>query len=130
MKLEEAKPLVVARSWGMCEGCGRFGRHLDVHHRQPRQAGGVHGAAADVANDVRNMLALCRPGCHDETEHAETWKLTEQMGWRIPKWVTDPWDVPALIYTAQGRAWWKLTSEAGYQWCDRSIDHKISWASR
>lgn len=123
--LEQAKQLVRARCWGMCEGCGQFGHHLDVHHRQARQAGGVHGAAAEVANAVPNLLALCR-SCHDETEHHETWKLTEALGWRIPKHVAEPWSVPALIHTVQGRAWWRLTPEAGFDWIDWDLSHRLS----
>ena len=102
MDLERAKVQVKARSHGMCEGCGKFGKILQVHHRQARQMGGVSGEAADVANDVRNLLALCQ-ACHDETEHAETWDLAEQLGWRIPKWVPDPHPVPLVDQAAQVR---------------------------
>lgn len=125
--LDKVKPLVIARCHGRCEGCGRHGLVLQVHHRQARGMGGVAGAAADQANDVRNCLALC-VSCHNETEHAETWDLTERLGWRIPKWVPDPHDVPALIHTVNGKAWWKLTEDAGYQWMDLSEGHRISWA--
>lgn len=90
--------------------------------------GGVKGAAADEANDPRNMLALCRDSCHAETEHAETWDLTEQLGWRIPHWVPEPLIVPALIYTVNGRAWWQLTLDGGYLWHDLQLDHRIIWA--
>lgn len=118
--------LVRARSHGMCEGCGKFGLVLAVHHRQARGMGGVHRQGADIANDVRNALALCGPD-HDQTEHGETWDLTEAVGWRIPKWVPDPHAVPALIYTVNGRAWWQLTEDAGYRWMDLTVDHRITW---
>lgn len=88
--------------------------------------GGVAGEAAGQANDVRNLLALCQ-SCHDETEHAETWDLTERLGWRIPKWVPDPLVVPALIYTVNGHAWWQLTKEVGYRWMDWTADRRITW---
>lgn len=126
MDLEASKRLVRARSWGMCEGCGKFDRPLDVHHRQARQAGGVHGEAAEVANGVQNLLALCR-WCHDETEHHETWDLTVALGWRIPKYVTDPLVVPALIYTVNGYAWWRLTPDAGYTWIDWEVSRRLSY---
>jgi len=124
--LEAAKQLVRSRCYGMCEGCGRFGLPLDVHHRQARQIGGVHGEAHGIANDVRNQLALCR-GCHDETEHERTWDLTEQLGWRIPKWVRDPLAVPALIFTVNGHAWWRLTLEAGFDWIDWEVSRRLSY---
>jgi hypothetical protein len=126
--LEVSRALVRARSWGKCEGCGKFGLHLDPHHRQARGAGGVHGEAAAVANEVRNLLALCRT-CHDETEHAETWELTEAIGWRIPKYVTDPCKVPALIHTVNGYGWHTLTEDAGYRWIDSSPDQRISYVA-
>lgn len=126
MDLDKARKLVMARSWGKCEGCGVFGRLLDPHHRRARGAGGVHGAAAEIANDVRNLLALCRP-CHDETEHAQTWDLTETTGWRIPHFVDDPLVIPALIHTVNGYAWWYLTQDAGYRWIDSDPTQRISY---
>lgn len=127
--LERMKAQVKARSHGMCEGCGRFGLVLQVHHRQARQMGGVSGEEAETANSAGNLLALCM-SCHNETEHAETWDLTEQLGWRIPKWVPDPLVVPALIHTVNGYAWWILTKDAGYQWQDLPVAHRITWAHR
>jgi len=124
--LEQAQQIVRARCWGMCEGCGKFGLHLDVHHRQARQAGGVHGEAILVANAVPNLLALCR-SCHDETEHHETWDLTERIGWRIPKYVSDPSAVPALIHTVNGHAWWYLTQDGGFIWIDWEVSHRLNY---
>jgi hypothetical protein len=128
MDWETSKRLVLARSWGMCEGCGKFGKHLDPHHRQARGAGGVHGAAAEVANDVRNLLALCRPGCHDDTENANTWDLSEGLGWRIPHFVEDPLVIPALIHTVNGYAWWFLTDTNGYRWADSRPTRRLSFS--
>jgi hypothetical protein len=126
LDLEVSKRQVRARSWGMCEGCGKFGLHLDVHHRQARGSGGVHGEAAEIANSVQNLLALCR-WCHDETEHHETWDLTVAVGWRIPKYVDDPLVVPALIHTVNGYAWWRLTPEAGFIWTDWEVSRRLSY---
>lgn len=126
MKLEIAQGLVRARSWGKCEGCGLFGLRLDVHHRQARGMGGVHGEDAELANDVRNLLAMCRR-CHDETEHAETWELTQRIGWRIPGYVADAHAVPALLHTVNGYGWWTLTQDAGYRWVDWASDHRPSY---
>jgi hypothetical protein len=117
LDLEQAQQKVRARCWGMCEGCGKFGLRLDVHHRQARQMGGVSGDAEQIANAIPNFLALCR-SCHDETEHSETWELTERIGWRMPKYVLDPWSVPARLHTVNGYAWWQLTKDAGYRWID------------
>lgn len=126
MDLVQAQKLVRARCWGMCEGCGKFGLHLDVHHRQARGMGGVHGDAEQVTNGIPNQLALCR-SCHDETEHHETWGLTEEIGWRIPKFVEDPWSVPARIHTVQGFAWWKLTPDAGFTWIDWEVSRRLNY---
>jgi 5-methylcytosine-specific restriction protein A len=116
--------LAYARSHGRCEGCGKYGLRLDVHHRQARGMGGVHSVSAEIANDIRNVLALCRT-CHDETEHGETWRLTEEIGWRVPKYVADPRLVPALLHTVNGYAWWMLTEEAGYRWIDPENPPKV-----
>jgi hypothetical protein len=123
VKLEVARRLVVARSYGKCEGCGRFGFQLDVHHRQARGMGGVSGQDAEDANDVRNLLALCR-SCHDETENAATWRRCELLGWRLPAWVDNVHEVPARIHTVNGYAWWRLTNDAGYQWIDWELSHE------
>lgn len=81
--------------------------------------GGVHSVAAQDANDPRNLLCLCGR-CHDETEHAETWRLTEEIGWRVPKYVQRPYDVPALLRTVNytGQAWYLLDMDGGYTWID------------
>lgn len=125
MKLEDAVALVRARAWGHCEGCGLpiTGR-LDPHHRKARGSGGVHRDAAAVANDVRNLLAVCRV-CHDRTEHADTWAETEALGWRVPSW-RDSFATPALIHTANGYGWWHLTKEGGYLWADLDTTWRIT----
>lgn len=123
-ELEKAAALARARSWGHCEACGLTIRgRLDPHHRKARGSGGVHGAAAPVANDVRNLLAMCRV-CHDQTEHGETWAETEALGWRVPSW-RDPFRTPALLYTVNGYGWWLLTEDGGYRWVDRALGWRI-----
>lgn len=88
----------------------------------------MHGAAADTANDVRNILALCR-ACHDETEHGQTWDLTEAIGWRVPKFVVEPALVPALLHTVNGYAWHFLTLDVGYLWMDPANPTPVPQAS-
>lgn len=120
MDLERAQRIVRLRSNGRCEGCGTSGLFLAAHHRQARGMGGVHSVAAQDANDPRNLLALCPP-CHEETEHAETWRLTEEIGWRIPKWVDEPYAVPALLFTVNyhpGPDWYLLGQMGEYKWLD------------
>lgn len=114
MSLDKARRLCLARSHGICEGCGVMGLHLEAHHRDARGAGGVHGAAAEISNSVRNLLALCRV-CHDKTEQAQTWRECIALGWRI-EGGTDMLTTPALIHTANGFAWWLLTDDGGYEW--------------
>lgn len=121
MKLDVARAMGQARCYGMCEGCGRFVgiALLDPHHRQARGSGGVFRAAAEIANDVRNLLMFCRP-CHDKTEHESTWRSCVGLGWRIPKWVDDPLSVPAYLHTVNGTGWYRLTGDGGYEWINRN----------
>jgi len=112
---EVAKALASARSYGMCEGCGIPG-HLDPHHRMTRGSGGVHGLAASIANDVRNLLMLCRP-CHDRTLSDAAPCI--ELGWVIERRSgVDPREVPAYIFTVNGKGWWFLTENGGYRWAD------------
>lgn len=115
MSFEIAKALAQARSWGACEGCRAF-TALDPHHRMTRGSGGVHGAASDVSNDVRNLLMLCR-ACHDLT--LSDAGACAGVGWVIERRQRlDPREIPALIYTVNGFGWWHLTEEGGYRWAD------------
>ena len=81
MKFEIAKALAQSRSYGLCEGCRAF-TALDPHHRMTRGSGGVHGVAADVSNDPRNLLMLCR-SCHDQTLNAADECIA--IGWVIER---------------------------------------------
>src|SRR2546423_14667671 len=115
MKLEAAQALVRARCWGRCEGCGRFGV-VQVHHRQARGMGGVSGPAGELANDPRNLLALC-PACHDETEHSSTWTECERKGWRFrPGTPVAPLPAPAPVPTPQGHGPGPRPRTAGFPW--------------
>jgi hypothetical protein len=86
--------------------------------------GGVHRSAAVVANHPTNELALCAT-CHSFTEDAERWQDCVSTGLRIPHFVTDPADVPALIHTVNGYGWWRLTQDGGYLWADLPNDYRI-----
>jgi hypothetical protein len=131
MSFETAKKAALARSWGQCEGCGADkGMGLDPHHRMTRGMGGVQRAAADISNDPRNLLMLCR-GCHDRTLNNATACI--EVGWVIERRAgVDPREVPAKIHTVNGYGWWYLTEEGGYQWADElnldpghSLNYKI-----
>lgn len=119
MSFEQAKKIAIARSWGQCEGCGADkGMGLDPHHRMTRGMGGVHGMAADVSNDSRNLLMLCRI-CHDRTLSASTVAQCIADGWVIERRSgVDPREVPAKIYTVNGHGWWRLLADGGYDWDD------------
>lgn len=124
--LDDARVLVRARSHGRCEACFEGNARLDVHHRQARAAGGVHGAAAVVANSPGNLLALCRV-CHDMTEQADEWQACIGLGLRIPHLAgVDPREVPALLRTVNGYGWWQLTEDAGYRWVDRPAQLRLT----
>lgn len=117
MRFEAAKAIAQARSYGRCEGCGLAGR-LDPHHRMTRGSGGVHGVAATASNTPHNLLMLCRP-CHDRTLAAETVPECIALGWVIERRSgLIPAELPAKIYTAQGRGWWLLRYDGGYDWDD------------
>lgn len=103
------RPLVILRAHGVCEGCGEV-RADEVHHRQPRGMGGVHGAAAAVSNSPSNLLALC-VRCHALTEEELEW--AEEVGWRVPH-PTVPAVKAALLYTVWGRDWFYLTHQLEY----------------
>lgn len=125
MSFETAKALASARSFGLCEGC-RLPGPLDPHHRATRGMGGVHGVSADISNDVRNILMLCRV-CHDST-------LTDADGCIAIGWVIErrsgvnPHEVPALIHTVNGYGWWYLTENGGYRWADQ-LNLNEQWRS-
>ena len=116
------KSLTLVRAHQVCEVCGALFAD-DVHHRQPRGMGGVHGAAARVANSAANLLALCR-GCHDGIES----NREEAQG--LGRLVTHPLHsafVPVLIKPIYGRGWYFLTGDFGYQ---RAEEWQVKKAQR
>jgi hypothetical protein len=62
----------------LCGGLSRNGRSLDVHHINERRG----HLFKDVANDAKNLVALCRP-CHLRTENAIRHGRTSLL----PKWL-------------------------------------------
>lgn len=74
--MAEARPVVHARSGGMCERCGAA-RATDVHHRQLRRHGDHKPA---------NLVDLCRT-CHNWA-HGHP-KDAQALGFIVPSWV-DP----------------------------------------
>lgn len=103
------RPLVIQRAHGLCEGCGAV-PPTEVHHRQPRAMGGVHGDAVARANSPANLLALCVT-CHRYTEDQP--ERARQLGWLVPH-PTDPATVAARIYPIYGHGWYFLTPDLGY----------------
>lgn len=77
--MAEARPVVAARSGGMCERCGAR-RATDMHHRQLRRHGDHQPA---------NLVHLCR-GCHTAV-HAKPAEA-QVAGFIVPSW-----DNPRLI---------------------------------
>jgi hypothetical protein len=69
---------------------------------------------------------LCRP-CHDSTLSAATEAI--KVGWVIERRSgVDPYDVPAKLYTVNGRGWWLLTEDGGYRWDDAAnLDDQPFW---
>lgn len=124
--LEVSRDLARARCFGMCEGCRAYGRVLDPHHRRTRGSGGVHRAAAEAANDVRNLLMLCREQCHESTLDARTVAECIAKGWVIERRSgADPFDTPALIHTVNGYGWWFLLEDGGYRWADLPDTYRL-----
>lgn len=111
--LTDARELVFERCLGWCEMCGRAPA-VDAHHRQPRGMGGVHGAAAKVANSVPNLLGACRP-CHDRVDHDPTPARTR--AWLVPH-PHIPAKYPAYLNTVNGIGWYLLLADGTYQWID------------
>jgi hypothetical protein len=93
-----------------------------------RGSGGVHGAAAAVSNDVRNLLMLCRP-CHDRT--LADARACAEVGWVVERRAgVDPLEAPAKIWTVNGHGWWYLTADGGYRWADHLNLMDLPWFQR
>lgn len=113
------KQVLILRCWSRCEVCGDSAG-LDPHHRRSRGMGGVHGEAEEViSHELSNYLAICRL-CHDRIDAEPTFAISR--GWLIPRAMpVEPVQVPAWIWTAQGRGWWFVcppTIPDGFEWLD------------
>lgn len=57
---------VIRRADGVCEGCGRFSPHLEVHHLIARSKT-PPGAIRELTEVPELLAAVCR-ACHSEAE--------------------------------------------------------------
>lgn len=93
MNEKRCRQLVLTRSRGLCERCGRQGH--TYHHRKNRSAGGGW--------DCANIVYLCgdgTQGCHGwVTTHP---KQAALEGFHVPSWV-DPATVPILLHRRLSR---------------------------
>jgi hypothetical protein len=98
---QEVRELVIARSYGRCEHCGRklrsAGQWIDehsFHHRRPRGMGGTN---RPETNGAANLLLLCgsgTTGCHGLIEAGRA--MAHESGQLL--WQTqDPAEVPVWI---------------------------------
>jgi len=104
------KALVIERSGGRCERCGRYlgGPALFVtyslHHRLPR---GMGGSSSLLINSPANIALLCgsgTSGCHGEVEAQRT--KSYASGWLVRRG-DDPAQTPILLYDQR---WYVLTA--------------------
>lgn len=107
--LKVTRPIVGARSAGICDRCGFSlpvaddgSPEFEFHHRQKRTQGGKDGP--------ENGLALCAP-CHRLAHAQPAW--SRECGWIVPR-SQDPATTPVLI---AGR-WSLLDSTGGVQAVD------------
>jgi hypothetical protein len=74
-------------------------RAAGVHHRAKRSHGGRWHPA--------NLVDACgsgTTGCHGWTEANPA--VARELGWWLQTGDGDPLEVPAYLWTPQGRAWW------------------------
>ena len=87
MRVEE-RELVIARSGGLCEICGKF-RATEIHHRKHKSQGG--------SDRPENLLHVCgwgnHTGCHGL---AHTDEDRYKFGWAIRSGVQRPAEVEVL----------------------------------
>jgi len=119
---DRIKSHLIVRCMGRCEVCGEA-TGLDPHHRRSRGMGGVHGEAQETSDSFANFLAVCR-SCHDRID-ADA-EFARARGWLIPRALpVEAEDVPAWIWTPQGRGWWfvcPLVAPDGFVWLDALSD--------
>lgn len=101
------RALLLERAGGRCEVCGAptLVTGVNVHHRQPRGAG---GSKTPSVNEPPNLLHLCPP-CHGLVESQRALAYTH--GWLVKR-PTDPACVPVLLW--DGRTVF-LTPDGTYQ---------------
>jgi hypothetical protein len=99
--------------------------------------GGVHGGAEETSDSLANFLAICRI-CHDRVDADP--EFSRARGWLIPRALpVEAEDVPAYIWTAQGRGWWFVcppVAPDGFVWLDALsgqgkqylLDLDMAWA--
>ena len=82
-----------------------------AHHRKPRGAGGVFGAAAELIRSAANCLILCgsgTTGCHGWVEKNRA--LALEMGLLISRLgVGDEFDPDRVRVQRRDKTWWLLT---------------------
>jgi hypothetical protein len=87
--------IVIARSGGVCEVCGRAAMQ-NIHHRRGRGMGGTRRAIHSPAW----LLAVCgmgnTSGCHRRIESDRP--TAEANGWALPWAVEDAGTVPAVLW--------------------------------
>lgn len=105
----ETVGLLLARSGGVCEICGRA-EATEIHHRKYRSRGGGH--------NIENLLHVCgmgnASGCHGRCHSGEG----EAHGWAVHAWQN-----PALVPVrrADGLLWFPTTG-GGWVLCDDTTD--------
>lgn len=103
--------IVVQRSMGMCEACGRGlstgPGSAEIHHRLPRGAGGSHLALKGRASNALRLCLECHRFC--ETNAPAVYV----NGWKV-RHGQIPTDVPVLLSTPYGKGWWLLDDVGCY----------------
>ncbi|WP_435583352.1 hypothetical protein [Amycolatopsis thermoflava] len=110
MKAQGVSPdvagIVVTRSGGLCEKCGKRPAE-QIHHRTGRQMG---GSREPWVNQVPNLLHLCC-GCHDEvTDTKGNRAFIETCGWLVRRGTVRPADVPVVLWHGT----WLLADDGGF----------------
>lgn len=107
---ESTRALVMVRASQRCEGCGKANAE-QVHHRQPRGMGGVHGVAASRAHAPSNLMALCL-ACHDFTEDQPL--QARAVGWLVQHPII-PGLTPVRMTPIYGYGWYLLLDDLTYR---------------
>lgn len=97
---------VIARAQSLCERCSAPG--TQVHHRQPRKAGGSRRAHINAPS---NLVLLCAGdgGCHEYVERNRSESYED--GWLV----REPLMPPAVPVRVAGIGMVYLSDEGGYR---------------